>query len=159
MEVEEGMQVLDVGPGPGTFTFAVASNAGDTGHVFAVDIQESIITNLNEKISQIGITNVSARQESVYELPFPDQYFDRIFMIAVLGEIPNKKRALFEFRRVLKDDGALAIGEFLPDPDFPRRKTVVAWCAGAGFRLSEQFGNWLHYLLLFRKPNSKIVEA
>jgi ubiquinone/menaquinone biosynthesis C-methylase UbiE len=70
-------------------------------------------------------------------------------MIAVLGEIPDKKRALAEFRRVLKDDGLLAIGEFLPDPDFPRRKTVTAWCQDAGFVLADTYGNLMHYLLLF----------
>ena len=29
-------------------------------------------------------------------------------------------------RRVLKDDGLLAIGEFLPDPDCPRKRTIVS---------------------------------
>ena len=41
---------------------------------------------------------------------------------------PDKKKALIEFKRVLKDDGLLAIAEFLPDPDYPRRKTVTDWC-------------------------------
>jgi ubiquinone/menaquinone biosynthesis C-methylase UbiE len=154
MGVGDSMQVLEIGPGPGTFTFAVARRVGDRGHVYAVDIQESIISGLSEKIARQGIPNVTARVASAYELPFPDQFFDRVFMIAVLGEIPDKKRALTEFRRVIKDNGILAIGEFLPDPDYPRRKTVVAWCEGSGFYLSEQFGNLLHYLLLFRKQQS-----
>ena len=147
------MLVLEIGPGPGTFTFAVARRAGDQGHIYAVDIQESIVTGLSEKIYQQEITNVTARVASAYELPFPDQFFDRIFMIAVLGEIPDKIRALTEFKRVMKDNGILAIGEFLPDPDYPRRKTVVTWCEVSGFHLSEQFGNLLHYLLLFRKQD------
>jgi ubiquinone/menaquinone biosynthesis C-methylase UbiE len=154
MGVEEGMQVLEIGPGPGTFTFAAARSVGDRGRVHAVDIQESIIARLNEKVDRQGIANVSARQASAYELPFPDQFFDRIFMITVLGEIPDKQRALSEFKRVMKNDGLLAIGEFLPDPDYPMRKTVIAWCEGSGFHLSEQFGNLLHYLLLFGMQNN-----
>lgn len=159
MGVEMGMQVLEVGPGPGTFTFAVARRAGENGHVNAIDIQESIITALNEKISRLGFTNVSARQASVYELPFPDQFFDRIFMIAVLGEIPDKELALSEFKRVLKSDGTLAIGEFLPDPDYPLKKTIVNWCEGSGFHFSAGYGNWLHYLLLFRKQENMNMRA
>ncbi len=154
MGVEEGMQVLEIGPGPGTFTFTAARRAGDRGHVYAVDIQESIIARLNEKVDRQGITNISAKQASAYELPFLDQFFDRIFMITVLGEIPDKQRALSEFKRVMKDNGLLAIGEFLPDPDYPMRKTVIAWCEESGFRLSEQFGNLLHYLLLFGMQNN-----
>ena len=72
-------------------------------------------------------------------------------MVAVLGEIPDKQRALGEFRRVLKDDGYLAIGEFLPDQDYPRESTVVRWCGEAGFELADDFGSIMHYLLLFRK--------
>ena len=129
----------------------MARRVGETGCVYAIDIQESIVSALSEKVEQRGITNISARQASAYTLPFSDQYFDRIYMVAVLGEIPDKQRALSEFKRVLKDDGLLAIGEFLPDPDYPRRKTVVAWCQESGFILSDQYGNLLHYLLLFIK--------
>ena len=149
MGAEQGMSLLEVGPGPGTFTFEAARQVGDKGQVYAVDIQESIVTSLSQKIEQQGIPNVSVEQASAYDLPYSDQYFDRIFMIAVLGEIPDKQRALAEFRRVLKDDGFLAIGEFLPDPDYPRRKTVTSWCQDSGFILSGTFGNLLHYLLLF----------
>ena len=145
------MSILEVGPGPGTFTFAVARNVGEAGRVFAIDIQESIVSALSEKVEQRGSTNISVRQASAYTLPFSDHYFDRIYMVAVLGEIPDKQRALSEFKRVLKDDGALAIGEFLPDPDYPRRKTVTGWCQESGFILTEQYGNLLHYLLLFKK--------
>lgn len=151
MGVGEGMSVLEVGPGPGTFTFAVARKAGDAGCVYAIDIQESIVRALLEKVEQQGITNISVRQASAHQLPFPNQYFDRIFMVAVLGEIPDKQHALSEFKRVLKDGGLLAIGEFLPDPDYPRSKTVIAWCQESGFVFTEKYGNVLHYLLLFNK--------
>jgi SAM-dependent methyltransferase len=151
MGAGEGMSILDVGPGPGTFTFAVARRVGKAGCVYAIDIQESIVSALSEKVEQRGITNISVRLASAYTLPFSDQYFDRIYMVAVLGEIPDKQRALSEFKRVLKDDGLLAIGEFLPDPDYPRRKTVANWCQESGFILTEQYGNLLHYLLLFIK--------
>lgn len=151
MSVGESMSILEIGPGPGTFSFAVARRVGEAGHVYAIDIQESIVCALRKKVEQRGISNISVRHASAYTLPFSDQYFDRIYMIAVLGEIPDKQRALSEFKRVLKDDGLLAIGEFLPDPDFPRRKTVTTWCQESGFTLTEQYGNLLHYLVLYKK--------
>jgi ubiquinone/menaquinone biosynthesis C-methylase UbiE len=151
MGAGEGMSILEIGPGPGTFTFAVARRVGEAGCVYAIDIQESIVNALSEKVAKRGITNISVRQASAYMLPFSNEYFDRIYMVAVLGEIPDKKRALSEFKRVLIDDGLLAIGEFLPDPDYPRRKTVIAWCQESGFTVMEQYGNLLHYLVLFKK--------
>ena len=151
MGVKPGMRLLEVGPGPGTFTFAAARSVGETGRVYAIDIQESIISGLNKKIGRLGVDNITSELASAYELPYPDGYFERVYMVAVLGEIPDKQRALGEFRRVLKDDGYLAIGEFLPDPDYPRMSTVARWCRESGFELADDFGNIMHYLLLFWK--------
>jgi len=151
MGVKDGMTILEIGPGSGTFTFEVAEQVGDDGRIYAIDIQESIVNALGEKVEDRGINNVEVKQASVYELPFPDRYFDRVFMVTVFGEIPDKREALVEIHRVLKDDGILAIGEFLPDPDYPRRKTVIGWSQKSGFVLSNEYGNWLHYLLTFKK--------
>ena len=69
-------------------------------------------------------------------------------MIAVFGELLNKEKALNEVRR---DDGLLVIGEFLPDPDYPRKKTVIRWCEKTDFKLTKDYGFFLHYLLIFKK--------
>lgn len=151
MDVKQGMSLLEVGPGPGTFTFAAAMEVGDTGRVYTIDIQETVITSLYAKIEQQGFRNISAEQASAHALPYPDHHFDRVYMVTVLGEIPDKQRALVEFKRVLKDDGYLAVGEIILDPDYPRRGTVTAWCREAGFELAETYGNIMHYLLLFSK--------
>jgi hypothetical protein len=62
---------------------------------------------------------------------------------------PSAGTSLAEFMRVLNDDGNLAVGEFLPDPDFQRKSTVTAWCQDAEFVLVDARGNILHYLELF----------
>ena len=72
-------------------------------------------------------------------------------MIAVLAETPNRKKALLEIKRVLRDEGLLAIGEFLLDPDYPPRRTVTDWCKDAGFELVEGYGGVTHYLLTLKK--------
>lgn len=77
-------------------------------------------------------------------------------MITVLAEIPDRKKALLEIRRVLKDNGLLAIGEFIFDPDYPRRKTVIKWCRDAGFEPFREYGGILHYVLVFNKSAAKV---
>jgi ubiquinone/menaquinone biosynthesis C-methylase UbiE len=151
MNVKPGMTLLEVGPGPGTFTFAAARQVGERGRIFAIDIQEPVINLLHEKIRRRGVSNIYPEQASAYDLPYADKQFDRVYMVTVLGEIPDKQRALVEFRRVLKYDGTLAIGEIILDPDYPRRSTVIKWCRKAGFEVTETYGNLLHYLLLFSK--------
>jgi len=151
IDMREGMHVLEMGPGAGTFTIMAANRVGEKGRIYAVDIQPSVISKLDCKLQRDKITNVTTKVASAYEFPFSNRTFDRVFMIAVLGEIPDKKRVLFEIKRVLKDNGLLAIGEFLPDPDCPRRKTVIDWCKGTGFELINGYGGLLHYLLTFQK--------
>jgi len=152
--MKDGMHVLEIGPGPGTFTIEASKRVGENGKVFAIDIQPSVISKLNSRLQRAGIANVIARVASAYELPFSNRTFDRVFMIAVLAEIPDRKKTLLEIKRVLRDDGLLAIGEFLLDPDYPRRSTVTDWCRDAGFELDKGYGGVMHYLLIFRKSTT-----
>lgn len=153
--IQEGMCVLEIGPGPGTFTIEAGKRVGEKGNVFGIDIQPAVISKLNSRLQRDKIANVTTKVASAYELPFSNNTFDRVFMITVLAEIPDKKKALFEIKRVLKDKGLLGIGEFLLDPDYPRQKTVIHWCKDAGFELVSRHGGILHYVITFKKSNAE----
>ena len=47
--------------------------------------------------------------EDTSQLPFSDQSFDTVTIIASLNHIPNRKSVLHEVRRVIKSDGQLII--------------------------------------------------
>jgi len=122
INMQNGMQVLEIGPGPGTFTIEAAKQLGKNGKVYAVDIHPKLISKLKNRLEKEKIINVAAIVASGRNLPFPKNIFNRIFMITVLAEIPDREKALLEFKCILKDHGILAVGEFLFDPDYPRRK-------------------------------------
>jgi len=146
-----GMTVLEVGPGNGTYTLAAARRVGESGKVVAVDIEPRMVERVERRIAAAGVTNVEVRVADVYDLPFDDGTFDAIYLIAVIGEIPEPARALREFRRVLAPDGTLAFSELLPDPDYPRPSTLIRRAAAAGFRLQSRVGSLLFYTLVFEK--------
>ncbi len=150
MDLRPGMQVMEVGPGAGTFTEVAARSVGDGGKVHAFDIQPGMIAQVEARMQTRGVRNVDARVASAYDLPVPDGSMDRVFMVTVLPEIPDPQRALREFRRVLKPDGLLAVAEFLVDPDYPRLSTVVRWASDAGFKPAGSHRRGLHYVALFR---------
>ncbi|MFQ6125625.1 MAG: class I SAM-dependent methyltransferase [Candidatus Heimdallarchaeota archaeon] len=153
--IHEGMQVLEVGAGSGTYTTEAARRLGDgKGTVHAIDIHPGMIKLLEKKLQKEQITNVTVTVASACDLPFLDKSFDRVFMITVLAEILNRQKALLEISHVLKDDGLLAVGEFLPDADYPLRRTVIRWCKEAGFELVDKYGRIMHYVLTFQKTTS-----
>jgi len=150
MGLEPGMTVVEVGPGKGSYTFAVAQRIAP-GTIYACDIQPTVVEWLRARAAHIGITNVDARVEDVYGFSFDDNLVDRVLMIACLPEIPDPVRVLRECRRILRPDGLICLSELLPDPDYPLRSTERRWAAEAGLELDREYGNLFVYQLHFRK--------
>lgn len=152
--IEPGMTVLDVGPGNGRYSIAAAQRTGPAGCLHAIDIEPKMIERVQARAAAEGVTNIQARVASAYELPYPDAFFDVIYMITVTGEIPDPVRAMREFHRVLKPSGRLAVSEILLDPDYPRAGTVIRWAAAAGLQPVRKIGNFFYYTLVF-EPDSR----
>ncbi len=156
--IKPGMIVMDLGCGSGAFTPFVARVVGEEGKVYAVDIQPAMLKQLERKLAKAenrDIRNIKLKQASAYDLPFADESLDLVYMVTVLQEIPDRGRALREIGRVLKAGGILSVTEFLPDPDYPWRSTVIKVCQREGFILDGNLGNLWNYTLRFKKPSSR----
>ena len=149
--IRPGERVLELGPGPGTFTVEAARRAGPGGRVVAVDIQPAMIAQVEARVRQAGLTNVETHVASAHNLPLPAGSIDRAFLLTVLGEIPDPNRALAELHRVLAPDGVLSVGEAFLDPDYPFPAETVRRVEAAGFQLIERHGNFWEYALNFRR--------
>lgn len=149
--IEPGMTVLEVGPGSGRYTLAAARRVGEQGKLVSIDIEPKMIDRVERLARAESVENIDARVADVYNLPFDDGTFDVIYMIAVIGEIPDPDRAMNEFYRVLSPVGTLAFSELLTDPDYPLAETLVRRAASAGFRLRDKIGNFFYYTLIFEK--------
>ena len=149
--VTAGMLVLEVGPGNGTYTITTARQVGENGKVITIDIEPKMIQRVETRIQREGIKNIEARVADVFELPFDDSYFDHIYLIAVIGEIPTPERAFNEFYRVLSASGTLAFSEILMDPDYPRARKLISLAADTGFQVKDKIGSFFHYTLIFEK--------
>lgn len=153
MGVMPGMRVLEIGPGKGTYTLGVAERVGPGGSVYTVDIVPEVIKQLQKRIRMQAVGNIDARVATVYDLPFPDGEFDLVYMIAVIGEIPQPLPALRELHRLLKPSGLLVMSELFVDPDYSTSKRLLELAGRAGFELKEQQGNFFYYTLLLQKQD------
>jgi len=116
-----------------------------------------MLQQLENKLSQPenrDITNIKMMESSAYDLPFDDNSLDLIYMITVLGEIPDQNKALKEIKRVLKPGGILAITEMFIDPDYLLKSTVTKEGGKAGFILDEISGSFWDYTIRFKNNAS-----
>jgi ubiquinone/menaquinone biosynthesis C-methylase UbiE len=147
-----GERVLELGSGPGAFTIEATRRTKPGGKLVAVDIQPGMIAAVEQKVHESRLTNVETYIADASHLPMDDASVDRAFLITVLPEIRDRKRALNELLRVLKPGGVLSITEEFLDPDYPLARTTIHWVEEAGFELEQRYGNGLVYTLNFRKP-------
>ena len=146
LELAPGMWVLEIGPGSGYVTRRVASRMGANGLLVGLDIQLDMLRELRARIGSASPALVCASGSA---LPFRNGKFDRVFLVSVLGEIPDKESALGEYARVLGSRGLLAVTESIYDPDYVRLATLKAIAERAGFAPGNRGGTWAQYTQCF----------
>jgi SAM-dependent methyltransferase len=119
-----GMQVLDVGCGPGTITLDLARVVAP-GTVVGIDAAADAVAAAAEARDAAGLTDtVHLSVGDVYAVDAPDDAFDVVHAHQVLQHLTNPVAALREMRRVLAPGGLVAVresdyGAFVWAPDDP----------------------------------------
>lgn len=152
LRLKPGDAVLELGPGPGYFTLEAAQMVGPQGRIVCLDIQWEMITGLLKRLDEHGAANAHPVVGDALSLPLADGSVDAAFLIAVLGEIPDRPRALAELRRILKPGGVLSISESLTDPDYQLEDSVRDLCRASGFEVLDHSRERLGYTMSFAAP-------
>ncbi len=152
LALEPGMKVLDVGCGPGRLTIPVAKQIGPAGDVSAFDIQPGMLQRVRAKALAENLTNIQFIQGGVGDGKLGRNQYDRVLLVTVLGEIPDRKTALAEIFDSLKPGGILSVTEVIADPHFQRRSSVTRTANLAGFVERDFFGNRISFTINFKKP-------
>jgi SAM-dependent methyltransferase len=150
--LETGDTVLELGPGPGYFTIEASGVVGAAGRVLCLDIQPEMIRMLGHRLEEYGITNAHPLVGDALNLPLADKSVDAAFLVAVLGEIPDRPRALAELRRVMRPGGVLSFMETLTDPDYMFKDSLGDLCRASGFDFLDEGGQFLGYTMCFTSP-------
>tara|TARA_Y100000766_G_scaffold282261_1_gene295215 strand:- start:667 stop:1386 length:720 start_codon:yes stop_codon:yes gene_type:complete len=101
--------ILDVATGTGDVAFKLAPNVN---HVTGLDIASEMINIADQKKEKRKVSNIKFLVGDGEKLPFEDKSFDIITISYGFRNISHQDTALFEFNRVLKDNGKLFILEF-----------------------------------------------
>ena len=122
-----GRRVLDVGCGTGRLLAALVAEAH--AKAWGIDPSAEMVAVARETLP----AGIGVRRGAADRLPFRAGWFDRVTMSLVL-HLVDRPQALAEARRVVPDDGRIAISTFHPDhfdtywlqPYFPSIRAIDA---------------------------------
>lgn len=164
MGLHEGMKVADLGAGSGHYALSVAKIVGDTGRVYAVDVQEDVLIRLKDDAGRHGLRNVETIWGDIEKAGgtmLKDGALDAVILSNTLFQIEKKEQMLTEIKRILKSGGKLLVIEWAgayggmgPHPDH-----VVSEASAEelfitnGFHKVKGFrGGPHHYAIVFTLP-------
>ncbi len=96
--------ILDVGAGSGWIADKVAEICDD---VYALEPNEGRLDFIKTKHQEVKAFSAIAQS-----IPFPDAYFNKVYVVFAFHHFPDQNDSLEEFRRILKPGGLLLIQEY-----------------------------------------------
>ena len=167
LKLEEGMRAADFGTGSGAYASALSVRVGNTGKVYAIDIQQELLRTLERNLRERGVRNVEFVWSDLDELggsKLRAASQNAVVIANLLFQSENKLGLLREASRVLKHDGELLVVEWSdsfsnlgPVPEavvtLSQAKSLLA---EAGFAPEREFeAGDHHYGLISRKDRKE----
>lgn len=117
LKLAEGQVVCDIGAGPGYFALRAARAVGPTGHVFAEDVEPTMIGALRDRVGRARLTNVTPILGLLDDPLLPAKACDVTLIVNTYHHFPNGTLFLRRLVRSLKAGGRIV------NVDFHRRET------------------------------------
>ncbi len=162
--VHDGMTVVDLGAGTGAYTILLAERVGESGRVYAVEVQKDFLTNIKDAVTERGFKNVEVIWGDIERLngtKIKEGIADAVIVSNVLFQAENKVGLLREAKRILKIGGKLLLVDWKDSFNSlgPVKDAVVPvniareMCEREGFVLKKEFdAGEHHYAFVFYKP-------
>lgn len=165
LSLKEGMTVADFGSGTGSFTFCASDYVGNTGIVYAIDVQKDLLTTLARDAESNKSSNIHTLCGDLEEdggSGLGSSMVDAVICSNFLFQVEEKENVIKEAKRVLKTNGKLIIIDWSQshnglgpagDKIFSERD-ARALAKNNGFLFSEKIsaGDY-HYGLVFIKKD------
>ena len=165
--IEPGDWVGDIGAGTGLYSLLFAEQVGETGRVFAEDIEPSFLDLITRRVDDAGITNVTAVLGLNDDVTLPRAAFDIMFIADTYHYFDNREAIMRTIYDALKPAGRLVMVEYEVTPGEERRDYAAHVRFGKASVTSElefigfQFvgapsveGLSENYFLVMRKPET-----
>jgi len=110
--LREGMKIGDLGAGSGHYALAAAAAVGETGVVYAIDVQEDILRHLKDAAERAGLHNLETVWGDIEKkggTKLKDQVLDAAILSNVMFQVGHHAGALEEVRRIVRPGGKVLV--------------------------------------------------
>ncbi len=112
MKLQDGDLVADIGCGNGFYSLRVAERIGPHGAVFAVDVQQGMLDQLQERMAAAGTRNIYPVLGEFTDPNLPPGKIDWVLLVDAYHEFADPKAMLAKIKASLAPDGKVALLEY-----------------------------------------------
>jgi len=146
MGIKQGETIADIGAGSGYFAFRFSKHVGDTGRVYAVDINKDMILFMNRHIRDSKLKNVATVLSAPDDPLLMDGSIDRFFICNTWHHVENQPHYIALMKKMLRPGGQIIVVDYHkkelpvgPPPEMKMaREDVVRQMESGGFKLAKE---------------------
>ncbi len=156
LNIQKGWLIGDLGAGGGYYSFRLSEATGDSGKVFAADINSDYLTAIKKEAKEKNISNIETVLSDPDNSHFEDNSLDLIFIRNTFHHFENRKDYMKRLAEKLRAGGRIAIIDYKETASFSwhrvSRDDIVNAMEGSGLELEKEF-NFLdkQYFLVYKK--------
>ncbi len=165
LRIKRGQTVADLGAGTGYFVPRLADAVGESGTLYAVEVEPNLITHLRERAEKENLPQVVPVLASKDAPRLPRGRVDLVLIVDTFHHLDYRQGYLAKLAQVLTPRGRIAVIDWMkkPLPEGPKpdhkltRSQVVEEVTAAGYELvdSPDFLPY-QYFLIFRKSEGRV---
>ena len=133
-EFSKGDKILDLGTGAGTLSLLMAEMEYD---VIGLDISENMLNEARRRANIKGL-KVDLRKGDAEDPPFDDETFDIITFRWLLWTLPSPRKALREWKRILRPEGRI----YAFEPEMKKVNSVKRFIGNLGILIIDRRNPW-----------------
>jgi SAM-dependent methyltransferase len=156
LKITKGKSVADIGAGSGWFSTRAAKRVGETGKVFAVEINQDYIKYINDRAKKENLGNIQTILGTEDNPKLPENSIDAVLILKTYHEIGQPVKVLENVRNALKKDALIGVIDRNGSGDDHgiNKEVVVDEMKRAGFTKVDDYDfvkpDGMDYFLVFR---------
>jgi len=156
LNIQPGKSVADIGAGSGFFTIRAAKRVGDSGKVYAVEINQDFINYINERAKRENFSNIQTVLGAEDNPNLSANSVDAVLILNAYHEIAQPIKLLKNLRPALRKGGLVGIIDRngRGDDHGIDKEKVIEEAKAAGFELAGDYDfvkyERIDYFLVFQ---------